>query len=328
MSKKHHGGTHAPVAVVNGIGATAYKYQNYFFFIPVVSSLLAIAALVIWGLHAGIDLKGGSLLQVSYPDGRPDQAALQTKVDALDYGEIRIQPSNEKEYIFRQRDLSNDEKNALSEVVNSFGKAEEVQFNSVGPSIGAELMQKAWWAIGMITLLTIAFIAWAFRGVSEPVASWKYGVVAIITLLHDILIPAGLFAYLGHVRGAEVGALFIVALLTILGISINDTIVVFDRIRENLNLNINDHHKQEDFGAVVWRSIMQTLTRSINTSVTVIVMLVALFWYGPASTEDFSLTLIVGMLAGTYSSILVASPLLILIEKRQKPKVVAVTKSK
>jgi len=326
MKNKHKGGTKAPIEVTHTKGATAYKYQNYFFFIPAVSSLLAIAALLIWGLHAGIDLKGGSLYQVKYPDGRPDQSSLQSKVNELNFGEVRIQPSNENEYILRQRDLSNEDKNKLHEAVSSFGKAEEVQFNSVGPSIGVELMQKAWWAIGMITLLTIGFIAFAFRGVSEPVASWKYGVVAIITLLHDILIPAGLFAYLGHARGAEVGALFIVALLTILGISINDTIVVFDRIRENLNLNINNGHKIEDFGAVVWRSIMQTLTRSINTSVTVIVMLVALFWYGPESTQDFSLTLIVGMIAGTYSSILVASPLLILIEKRQKPKVVAVAK--
>lgn len=320
MSKKHHGGTSASATTLNTVGATAQKYQNYFFFIPVVSSLLAIAALLLWGLNTGIDLKGGSLLEVKYPDGRPDQAALQTKVNTLGFGEVRIQPSDTSEYVLRQRDLTNVEKNTLTEAVNSFGKAEEVQFNSVGPSIGAELMQKAWWAIVMITLLTIAFIAFAFRGVSEPVASWKYGVVAIITLLHDILIPTGLFAYLGHARGAEVGALFIVALLTILGISINDTIVVFDRIRENLNLNIDANHKQEPFGTVVWRSIMQTLTRSINTSVTVMVMLAALFWYGPVSTQDFSLTLIVGMLAGTYSSILVASPLLILIEKRQKPK--------
>lgn len=312
----------------NGIGATAQKYQNYFFLIPIISSLLAIAALLLWGLHAGIDLKGGSLLQIKYPDGRPDQALLQTKVNSLNYGEIRIQPSNENEYILRQRDLTNIEKNSLQEAVNSFGKAEEVQFNSVGPSIGAELMQKAWWAIAMITLLTIAFIAFAFRGVSDPVSSWKYGVVAIITLLHDILIPTGLFAYLGHVDNAEVGALFIVALLTILGISINDTIVVFDRIRENLNLNIAKHVTNEPFGNLVWRSIVQTLTRSLNTSLTVIVMLAALFWYGPESTQDFALTLIVGMIAGTYSSILVASPLLILIEKRQKPKVVAVEAKK
>ena len=183
------------------------KYQNYFFIIPIVSSLLAVSAILIWGLQPGIDLKGGSLLQVKYPDGRPELQVVQEKVDALDYGEIRIQPSNKNDFILRQRDLKPDEKAALSNELASFGKIEEVQYNSVGPSIGAELMQKAWWAITMITLLTIAFIAFAFRGISVPVASWKYGVVAIITLLHDILIPTGLFAYLGYVRDAEVGAL-------------------------------------------------------------------------------------------------------------------------
>lgn len=299
-------------------GSSLQKYQNYFFIIPIASSILAIMAIAIWGLQPGIDLKGGSLLQIKYPDGRPALEEVQSKVDALDYGEVRIQPSNENDFILRQRDLKPEEKTALSGELSSFGTIEEVQYNSVGPSIGAELMQKAWWAIVMITLLTIAFIAFAFRGISIPVASWKYGVVAIITLLHDILIPTGLFAYLGHTRDAEVGALFIVALLTILGISINDTIVVFDRIRENLNLNIAAK-KVEAFNNLVWRSITQTLTRSINTSVTVIVMLVALYWVGPESTQDFALTLIVGMIAGTYSSILVASPLLILIEKRQKP---------
>jgi preprotein translocase subunit SecF len=153
--------------------------------------------------------------------------------------------------------------------------------------------------------------------VSEPVASWKYGIVAIVTLLHDILIPAGLFALLGHVAGAEVDALFIVALLTILGISINDTIVVFDRIRENLRLN-NEHRKREEFDSVVGKSIMQTIARSINTSVTVIIVLLALYFLGPVATKNFALTLIIGMVAGTYSSIFLASPLLVVWEKWQK----------
>jgi len=294
------------------------KYQNYFFILPIASVIISLVAVAVWGLQIGIDLKGGSLLQVSYGEGRPELPALQEKVDALGYGEVRIQPSGEKDYILRQRDLSPQEKEALDETLASFGNAEEVQFNSVGPSIGAELMQKAWWAIGLITLLTICFIAFAFRGVSKPVASWKYGVVAIVTLMHDIIIPVGLFAYLGYARGAEVGALFIVALLTILGISINDTIVVFDRIRENLNFNAQKK-QNVPFADVVWKSVTQTLTRSINTSVTVIVVLLALFFVGPDSTKDFALTLIVGMIAGTYSSILLASPLLVLIEKSQKP---------
>lgn len=308
---------HSVETTHNGIGSTLQKYQNYFFFIPVASALIALLAIVMFGLQPGIDLKGGSLLQVTYPDGRPELMEVQTKVDALNFGEVRVQPSNENDFILRQRDLTPDEKNNLTSELASFGTIEEKQFNSVGPTIGAELMQKAWWAIGLITLLTICFIAFAFRGISVPVASWKYGVVAIVTLLHDILIPTGLFAYLGYARDAEVGALFIVALLTILGISINDTIVVFDRIRENLNLNILAK-KVEPFANLVWRSIGQTITRSINTSVTVIVVLLALFYVGPESTQDFALTLIVGMVAGTYSSILVASPLLILIEKRQK----------
>lgn len=309
---------HSTEATATGIGSTMQKYQNLFFFIPAAATVLAIVAIIIFGLKPGIDLKGGSLLQVTYPDGRPELADLQAKVDSLNYGEIRIQPSNEQDFILRQRDLTPDEKSKLTGELSLFGAITEKQYNSVGPTIGAELMQKAWWAIAMITLLTIFFIAFAFRGISVPVASWKYGVVAIVTLLHDILIPTGLFAYLGYARDAEVGALFIVALLTILGISINDTIVVFDRIRENLNLNITNK-KVEPFANLVWRSIGQTLTRSVNTSVTVIVVLFALFFVGPESTQDFALTLIVGMVAGTYSSILVASPLLILIEKRQKP---------
>lgn len=293
------------------------KYQNYFFILPVASVVLSLAALSLWGLQTGIDLKGGSLLQVHYTEDRPELKEVQEKVDTLGYGEIRIQPSNESDFILRQRDLIPQEKTELDAVLATFGPMEEVQFNSVGPSIGAELMQKAWWAIGLITLLTIIFIAFAFRGVSKPVSSWKYGVVAIVTLLHDIIIPVGLFAYLGYAHGAEVGALFIVALLTILGISINDTIVVFDRIRENLNYNIQ-RKQSVAFADVVWKSVSQTLTRSINTSVTVIVVLFALYFVGPESTKDFALTLIVGMVAGTYSSIFLASPLLVLIERYQK----------
>jgi preprotein translocase subunit SecF len=293
------------------------KYQQYFFVIPALSLILSLAAIGLWGLQVGIDLKGGSLLQVSYPEGAPALEEVQAAVDALEFGEVRIQPSNENDLILRQRELNPSEKEALDQALSSFGTVEEVQFNSVGPTIGAELMQKAWWAISLIVLLTVLFIAFAFRGVSKPVASWKYGIVAIITLIHDVIIPVGLFAYLGYSQGAEVGALFIVAVLTILGISINDTIVVFDRIRENLNLNIKNkaHVPFED---VVWKSVTQTFTRSINTSVTVIVVLFALYFVGPDSTKDFALTLIVGMIAGTYSSIFLASPMLILIEKYQK----------
>jgi preprotein translocase subunit SecF len=295
---------------------TVKNNQSILFIFPVIFSILSLFAIVAWGLKPGIDLAGGSMLQVSYEE-RPQIEEVNTKLSALDYGEIRVQPSNENDLILRQRELKPEEKQKLMEELGSFGAVTEVQFNSVGPSIGEEIVRKSWWAIALVSLSIIAFIAFAFRHVSEPVASWKYGVVAIVTLLHDILIPTGLFAYLGYARGAEVGVFFIVAILTTLGISINDTIVVFDRIRENLKIN-EEHHRHEVFGDVVWRSIFQTMARSINTSLTVIIMLVSLFILGPESTKDFSLTLIVGMIAGTYSSVFLASPLLVLFEKWQK----------
>jgi preprotein translocase subunit SecF len=270
--------------------------QELLFIVPVFFTVLSIGALMTWGLKPGIDLAGGSMLQVSYEEPKEIEE-LQSAVSSLEYGEIRIQTTGEEDFMLRQRELTNDEKNALLEALNTVGKAEEVQFNSIGP---------------------ILFIAFALRHVSKPVSSWKYGLVAVITLGHDVLIPTGLFAYLGFARDAEVGVFFIVAILATLGISINDTIVVFDRIRENLRLN-EEKHRGEAFKDIVWNSVLQTLARSMNTTITVVIMLIALFILGPESTRDFALTLTVGMVAGTYSSVLLASPLLVQIEKHQKP---------
>jgi preprotein translocase subunit SecF len=286
------------------------NYKKYFLAVPTAFSLLAILALLLWGLKPGIDLVGGSLMQVSYTGTVPTTLQVQDAAAAAGISNALVQPAGNNGFILRQHDLTNDQHQALLKSLGTIGSVTEVQFNSVGPTIGAELLQKAWIAIALVILSLIIFIAFAFRGVSKPVASWKYGVVAIITLVHDILIPTGLFALLGHFAGAEVDSLFIVALLTILGISINDTIVVFDRIRENLRKN-QDRSKHEEFDMVVSKSIRQTLTRSINTSLAVLIVLFALYLMGPASTRDFALTLIVGMIAGTYSSILLASPLLV-----------------
>ncbi|MBP9711115.1 MAG: protein translocase subunit SecF [Candidatus Pacebacteria bacterium] len=290
------------------------KYEKYFFILPALLSAFAIVAIVMWGLKPGIDLVGGSFLEVSYPESRPAVERVHEAVEPLNLGEVRIQPTGDDGYILRQRDLSNDERNALLAKLGTLGTVQEDQFTSVGPSLGHELLTKAWIAIALIVISIILFIAFAFRHVSKPVQSWKYGVVAIITLLHDILVPLGLFAFLGHMVGAEVDSLFIVALLTILGISINDTIVIFDRIRENLRRN-EEARRHEEFESVVGHSIMQTFTRSINTSVTVVITLVALYFLGPEATKNFSLTLIVGMIAGTYSSIFLASPLLVVWQR-------------
>ena len=290
------------------------KNLKYFFILPGLLSLAAVIALGLWGLRPGIDLAGGSLLQVTYQETRPPVQQVQKIAEPLNLGEVRVQPADQSSYILRTRALSNDEHNQLTTVLGGLGSMKEDQFTTIGPTIGAELLQKAWIAIVLVVLCTIIFIAWAFRGVSKPVQSWKYGIVAIVTLLHDILVPAGLFAVLGRFVGAEVDALFIVALLTILGISINDTIVVFDRIRENLRLN-EDKGRREEFEEVVGRSITQTIARSINTSLTVVIVLAALYFLGPVVTKNFALTLIVGMIAGTYSSIFLASPLLVAWQK-------------
>jgi preprotein translocase subunit SecF len=156
-----------------------------------------------------------------------------------------------------------------------------------------------------VVLAILCFIAFSFREVSRPVSSWKYGVIAMVTLLHDIIVPTGVYVLLSHYYGAEVDTLFVISLLTILGISIADKIVVFDRIRENLKGG-----SSRNFEDVVGTSLRQTFTRSINTSVTVILALVALYLFGPVTTKFFALTLTVGMIVGTYSSIFVASPLL------------------
>ena len=290
------------------------KNLKYFFILPGLLSLAAVIALGLWGLRPGIDLAGGSLLQVTYQDNRPPVQQVQKITEPLELGEVRVQPADQSSYILRTRALAEDEHNNLTAVLGGLGSMQEDQFTTIGPTIGAELLQKAWIAIVLVVLCTIIFIAWAFRGVSKPVQSWKYGIVAIVTLLHDILVPAGLFAVLGRFVGAEVDALFIVALLTILGISINDTIVVFDRIRENLRFN-EDKGRREEFEEVVGRSITQTIARSINTSLTVVIVLAALYLLGPVVTKNFALTLIVGMIAGTYSSIFLASPLLVAWQK-------------
>jgi len=183
---------------------------------------------------------------------------------------------------------------------------EERRFSSIGPTIGAELKQKSIKAIIIVLLGISLYIAWAFRKVSQPISSWRYGVVTLIALFHDLIIPIGLFVYLGRFYGVEVGANFIVALLVILGFSVHDTIVVFDRIRENLK-----RYSQLSFMPLVSQSIRETIIRSLNTSLTVLLTLAALYVFGGESLKYFVLALMVGIFSGTYSSIFIAAPLLV-----------------
>lgn len=293
------------------------RYYNQMLAFPAVLTVIALGAILLWPLHLGLDLSGGTLLQVSYPDGRPTVEQVQKAIAPLELGEVRVQQSGADGFVLRAVDIDVSKKTSVVTALGTLGTVHEDLFTSISPTIGKELLNKGLIALGLVAVCIILFIAFAFRHVSRPVASWKYGIIAIISLLHDVLVPVGLFAVLGHFAGAEVDSLFIVALLTILGISINDKIVVFDRIRENLRI-AHETKSKETFGELVGHSIVQTLTRSINTSLTVVIMLVALYLVGPASTQTFALTLIVGMIAGTYSSILLACPLLVLWEKWQR----------
>ncbi|MFA5022613.1 MAG: protein translocase subunit SecF [Patescibacteria group bacterium] len=288
----------------------------------VLSSVLMIASLVsvaMFGLKLGIDFTGGSLLEVEFTVNRPTIEQVNEVLNSLDIKNSVIQPIGDKGMIVRFKTV--DEKThqqILSAVKEKFKPAdqsdnkvlEEKRFNSVGPNIGQELKKKTIWAIIIVSVAIIAYIAWAFRKVSRPIVSWKYGVIAVISLVHDIIITVGFFAILGKFYGIEVNAPFIAALLTIFGYSNNDTIVVFDRIRENLI-----RHAGDEFEQIVDRSINEVIVRSINTSFTVLLALLTLFLFGGASIRDFVLALIFGVIVGTYSSIFLASPLLVIWER-------------
>lgn len=276
---------------------------------------ISILFLIIWGLPLGIDFVGGSLTEITYTDTRPTMTEINNSLTSVSSLNTLAQPTKEKGLIVRSRSLSEVEHTELIKALSFDGTKviTEDQFTSIGPSLGAELKQKAVIAIIISVLIIIIFVGVAFRYVSQPVASWKYGVVAIIALIHDILIPTGLFSLLGKLSNVSANALFVSALLAILGLSVNDTIVVFDRIRENLLKKVS-----KDFSEVVDISLKATIARSINTSLTTLLVLGTLYILGPDSTKNFALILSVGLIAGTYSSIFLASPLLVTLSKRTK----------
>jgi len=293
--------------------------RKIFFAISAALMLVSIFSVGYFGIRSGIDFAGGSLLEVAYVN-RPDIGSIEEYTKTLSFS-VLLQPSGEHDLIVRTKDLSQDERAMLLSALSGTGETfTESRFTSIGPSIGAELKQKAWIAFLLVILGITLFVAFAFRKVSEPVSSWKYGLVAIIALVHDVMIPTGVVAFLGsYMLDYQVDALFVTALLTILGFSVHDTIVVFDRVRENLQKN-KEEYLSRTFAETVGASVSQTFARSINTSLTVVFVLLALFIFGGAPTKPFALTLMIGVIAGTYSSIFLASPLLVTIASWQKRK--------
>lgn len=307
-------------------------YRNILIIIGVMILVGSALIIGIFGLRLGIDFTGGALTEVSY-EVRPDKVVVEEEITKLDLGGFSIRETNDDAgkdgYILRTRDLSESERVEVEAAVLTYGEgAELVRFTSIGPVIGEELKDKASWAIGGVILIIVLYVAFAFLGVGKPVGSWVYGSITIFVLVHDVLVPTAIMSLLGHFYGMEVDVLFVTALLAILGYSVNDTIVIFDRVRENLikfrtekrrMVNLPGGVKREEIGytlnkpfdEIVGLSVSEALLRSFNTSFTTLLALIALFYFGGSATVIFALMLIAGVVAGTYSSIFLASPLLV-----------------
>ncbi|MFM2383862.1 MAG: hypothetical protein RIQ72_434 [Candidatus Parcubacteria bacterium] len=289
-------------------------YRKIFYTISALLIGFSIFAVSFWGLNFGIDFTGGSIMEVAFKESVDIRPTLAN----LGHGQAIVRQTEDNGYMIRTHSMSEDERRALEAGVVSQG-GEVLRLDSVGPILGEELQGKAIWSIVLVVLAILIFITYVFRHVSEPVSSWKYGFVAITALAHDVIVPTGVFAFLGRNRGFEIDALFVTALLVILGFSIHDTIVVFDRTREHLK---NGELKQKSFAHVVGGAISETFSRSINTSLTTMLALVVLWVLGPDATKNFALVMIIGIAVGTYSSIFIGSPLLVTLERLQANRIV------
>lgn len=287
--------------------------RRIFYTISIVSIVISITAISIWGLKPSIDFTGGSLLQISFGNEKLSADEVRNILNKLNFKDASIRSSGDG-FILRLQEISQDEKNTIIQnlSVNEKYIVTEKTFSTIGPVLGSEAVYKSWISVVLVLVAIVLFIAFAFRKVSRPVSSWVYGIVTILALLHDVIIPTGLFAILGHFYGFEVDTLFVTALLVILGFSVHDTIVVFDRVRENLREN-EERGGKKSFDQIIGESISQTFVRSINTSFTTLLAVLALYMFGPETIRNFTLALLVGIFIGTYSSIFVGSTLLVTI---------------
>ncbi|MDD3778158.1 MAG: protein translocase subunit SecF [Patescibacteria group bacterium] len=293
--------------------------QKRKFFLSISGVLIAAAifALVTWGLNFGVDFRGGSLLEAKFNAYQPEISDIQASLAEADINNLTVQPTEDGTFIIRFKDASDEKHKAvvkqLKDLAQNSGQEgasfEELSFDSVGPSVGKELKSKSFNASFIVLIMIILYISWSFRKVSRPISSWKYGVAAIIALAHDVIITLGAFAAFGHFFQIEINTPFIAAILTVLGYSVSDSIVIFDRIRENLPKS------KENFEDTINFSINQTLSRSLSTSFSSMLALMAILIFGGSTIQDFALALLIGIFIGTYSSIFVASPILVVWHK-------------
>jgi preprotein translocase subunit SecF len=282
------------------------KYSAVYYVLFAILVVGSIVCLAMFGLKFGIEFTGGSVLEAGFKDQRPSNEQISKSLADLDLGDITIQPTGSNGVILTMRGIDEATHQKITEKLNALSASEEKRFEFIGPSIGQELKNKTEISIALALLAITIYIAFAFRKVSRPVASWKYGVTSLIALFHDILVPLGIFAVLGKLYNVEITIPIVAALLTILGFSVHDTIVIFDRIRENIL-----RQGMGKFEETVNWSLNQTVGRSISTVATVLLVMFALFFFGGETLKYFSLALIIGITSGAYSSIFIASPLLV-----------------
>ena len=284
------------------------KYKYWFLIPSAILMIVAALSIGVFGFKQGIDFSGGTLWQIKISEKSVAAGELESYLkDKIGLENFLVTSDSLKsEFFIRTNELAEEKhQDYLDSLKSEFGQVEELRFESIGPTIGRELRNKAIIAFFSVLFGISLYIAFAFRKVSYPVSSWKYGFTTLVSLFHDALIPAGLYAWLGHVKGVEVDTNFIVAILVIIGFSVHDTIVVFDRIRENLIVQ-----KGKKLEEIINISVSQTFARSINTSLTLFLVLLSLYLFGAPNLGYFVLIILVGTVIGTYSSIFVASPLL------------------
>lgn len=295
------------------------KTSKFFLTLSTILVLVSIVLLFVPGPKLSVEFAGGTLMNVTIPAGKTKEdirKALDAfrSADGKTLGSVTVSTTRDGNALIRMRDLNNEEHLALiASLKQQVGNVEENQFTTIGPTVGASLKQRSLYALVIASLGIIVYIALAFYKVPRKLSPWRFGFFAVVAMLHDLIVTSGIFVILSHFTNFEFDTLFITALLTILGYSVNDTIIIFDRIRENVSFA----DKREDFAMTAERSLWETITRTINTSLTTLITLICLYFLGSESIRWFILALIIGITFGNYSSYFVATPLLVFWRKKE-----------
>jgi preprotein translocase subunit SecF len=287
-----------------------FKYRKIYYLFSFLLIVLSLGGFFTWGLNWGIDFQGGMSLSLDYLEEIPAVSQVREKVESLGFpgSNVQLIGSQQIEIQINRSDISQEEKEELIQGLGELAKVDEESFNfrQISPIIGQQLRNQTLTVVIWSIILILVYISLAFRKIHHPLPSWQYGLAALIALFHDLLIVAGVFVWLGHFVGFQVNIASVTALLVVFGYSVNDTVVVFDRIRENLLRSSNDSYQE-----IVDSSLNQTLVRSLNTSLTTLFVLLSIFFFGGATLHAFALSLAVGVTIGTYSSVFLASPMLV-----------------